>query len=228
MNAAAAAAAAPSPSLAGTVAADGGPTLLERQLAMLAELAEIAMEVARSVGRQAAEGQADAKGPDLTLAFSRAARAVRLTLLLQTRLVEGPAGKAHGGAPVSREARMARAQGHIERFVREEHGADSQAVERLSAEGAERLAEEEGFDEMPMGQIVGLICSDLQLAPALVERALGLFDEDDERLPPRARGPGQDLQVQWLGAPPRPRRRPSPDEAEWATGPPPGRAAAFT
>lgn len=192
---------------------------------MLTELAEIAMEVARSAGRQAVEGQAD--GPDPTLAFSRAARAVRLTLLLQTRLVEGPAAhaRARGAPPVSREARMERAQGHIEHFVREEHGADALAVERLTAEGAERLAEEEGFDEMPMSQVVALICSDLQLKPALVERALSLFDEDDGRLPP-PRDPARGWSVQWLGAPPRPRRRP-PDAEPLSgplSGPPPGLA----
>jgi hypothetical protein len=215
-----AAAALPSPAAA--VAADGGATLLERQLAMLAELAEIAMEVARAVGRQAAESEAGAGGADLTLAFSRAARAVRLTLLLQTRLVEGPSARAgtRGAAPVSREARMARARAHIERFVREEHGGDEQAVERLMAEGAERLAEEEDFDEMTMSQVVGLICNDLQLPAPLVTRALALFDEDDEHLPPPSYDPARPLELLWIGAPPRPRASPPPDPEEDGTGPP--------
>lgn len=219
--------AAPPPSTPGQ-AADAGATLRERQLAMLAELAEIAMEVARSVGRQAAEGEAAARGADLTLAFSRAARTVRLTLMLQTRLVEGPAGGRGnaGAAPVSREARMARAQGHIERLVRDQHGDDAETVERLMAEGAERLGEEDYFDELPMSQIVALICSDLALAPDRVERALGLFDADDEHLPPARHDPGRLWDIRWLGSPPRPRRNPPrPDEAERETGPPPGSAA---
>lgn len=219
-----------------TPTAEAGSTLRERQLAMLAELAEIAMEVARSVGRQAAEnlaaeGLAAARGGgDLTLAFSRAARAVRLTLLLQTRLAEGPArGREDLGAgSACREARMARAQGHIERLVRDQHGDDLETVERLMAEGAERLGEEDHFDELPMGQIVGLICNDLGLAPDRVERALSLFDADDERLPPPRRDPGCRWDVQWLGDPPRPRRHPQPpDEAERETGPPPASAAAL-
>lgn len=220
-------AAAPLPSSAQAPLHDGASSLRERQLAMLGELAEIAMEVARSVGRQAAEGQAGAQGADLTLAFSRAARAVRLTLLMQTRLVEGPAGgsRAGGAAAVSREARMARAQGHIECFVRQQHGEDQEAVERLAAEGAERLLEEEAFDEMPMSQIVALICGDLGLSPAVVRRALDLFDEDDERLPPVR--PGSSWDVQWLGAPPRPRRRQPPtDEGERGPGPPSPRSSA--
>ncbi|HEY4030911.1 MAG TPA: hypothetical protein VGM25_11240 [Caulobacteraceae bacterium] len=215
--------------------AEAGSTLRERQLAMLAELAEIAMEVARSVGRQAAENLsagdpgAARGGGDLTLALSRAARTVRLTLMLQTRLTEGPARgrEGLGAAPVCREARMARAQGHIERLVRDEHGGDAETVERLMAEGAERLGEEDHFDLLPMGQIVALICNDLQLAPDRVERALSLFDADDERLPPPNRGPGPRWDVQWLGDPPRPRRHPQPpDEAERGTGPPRAPAAA--
>lgn len=209
--------------------ADGASTLRERQLAMLAELAEIAMEVARSVGREAAEGQARDRGADLTLAFSRAARAVRLTLLLQTRLVEGPAaGRAGpGAAPADRQARMARAQGHIERLVRDEHGDDAETAERLMAEGLERLGEEDYFDEMPMGQVVALICGDLRLSPDRVEQALNLFDADDERLPPPGPDPDRRWTVRWLGDPPRPRRHPSPPgDAERGTGPPPTPAAA--
>jgi hypothetical protein len=155
---------------------------------MLAELAEIGMEVARAVGRQAAEGPVLERGLDLTLAFSRASRAVRLTLMLQSRLLAPPSpGKDHGqdagdGAaePLTGERRRARARELVERFVRDEHEGDEQTVERLMAEAAERLEVEEDIDGKRMGQIVSLICNDLLLSPRRVEMAQALFDDDDE------------------------------------------------
>jgi hypothetical protein len=68
-----------------------GRALVERQLGVLTELAEIGMEIARGAGRcavESLEGDAAATGPDPTLAYSRAARAVRMTIALQARLLK--------------------------------------------------------------------------------------------------------------------------------------------
>ena len=194
---------------------------------MLAELAEIGMELARAVGRQAGEGpngegRAVERGVDLTLAFSRISRAVRLTLMLQSRL-SGAQACGDGAALASSEARRARARSLVERFVRDEHPHDAETVDRLMAEAVERLDEEEDFDDQPMSQIVALICNDLRLSGQRVEQALALCDEADAgpAAPgPRGRGREPPCQVMWIGDPPRPLKgRPSmPEPAEADTG----------
>src|SRR4051794_18794903 len=78
----------PSPAPAGAPAR----ALIERQLATLTRLAEIGMEIAEAAGRQAAAAQSDAGEAALPgdpgLTYSRAARAVRLTIALQSRLAK--------------------------------------------------------------------------------------------------------------------------------------------
>ena len=68
-------------------APDTADPLLQRQLRMLDELAEIGLDIARAL-----EAQAKAAGPrvtnDIALAYTRVARAVRLAILLQSRLVD--------------------------------------------------------------------------------------------------------------------------------------------
>ena len=81
MSAAQAACEAPDPAAART----------ERHLHMLAELAEIGMDLAREVRRQALDTSEDApSAADLALTFSRIARAVRQTVALESRLAEPP------------------------------------------------------------------------------------------------------------------------------------------
>ncbi|OYX34496.1 MAG: hypothetical protein B7Y99_05225 [Caulobacterales bacterium 32-69-10] len=66
-------------------------------MAMLERLAEIGMEIAEDAGRMSrsqAEGVAQAADPGLT--YSRAARAVRLTIALQQRLTEGAIAASNG------------------------------------------------------------------------------------------------------------------------------------
>src|SRR5262245_27968331 len=69
---------------------DASADLRDWQLATLKELGEIGMALARDLPRQAqAAGEARAAA-DPVLAFSRVSRAIRLTLQLQTRILEGP------------------------------------------------------------------------------------------------------------------------------------------
>jgi len=73
--------------------------MLERQMEVLGRLAEVGLQVALAVERQA---QADPDGAALqaiALAYSRVSRAVRLTLALQGRLEDDLA--ALGGEPLA-------------------------------------------------------------------------------------------------------------------------------
>ncbi|HWK45279.1 MAG TPA: hypothetical protein VNT30_11185, partial [Stellaceae bacterium] len=71
----------------------------ERHLRMLQRLAEIGMELAEAVGRQALEQAKAASepaetprqpGPDLGLVFTRLSRSVRQTVALEARIAEEP------------------------------------------------------------------------------------------------------------------------------------------
>ena len=81
-------------------------TLAEQQLAMLTRLAEIGLNAAAAVERRAlalaeASGEAGPIGTDPGLAYARIARAVRMTIALQSRLLKELAapGEAEPRAP---------------------------------------------------------------------------------------------------------------------------------
>lgn len=148
-------------------------TLLEAQQAMLAELAEIGMQLARAAGRRAsalAEGDdAGADGQDPALSYARAARAVRLTIALQSRLAKDLTAlaeaetRARGAAAARQRDRIHR---RIERAAETERP-DAAEVERLSSDAWERLTEADDAEllDLPIDEIVARICADLGLSP---------------------------------------------------------------
>jgi hypothetical protein len=161
--------------------------LVERQLQMLTRLAEMGMAIAEATERwalAALDAAAAALGPpegglpalpggfrgDPGLVYSRVARAVRLTLMLQTRLLkELPAlGRAETLARTAQEqARRERAHRMVERAIRAEHD-DADDVEQLSEDAWERLRDEDlgdGLGERPLSEVVARICQDLGLSP---------------------------------------------------------------
>mgnify|MGYP001606964051 CR=1 FL=1 len=108
-----------------------------RQIAKLERLADIGMEIAEVAGRRAVEG-GEADGPDPGLTFTRAARAVRLTIALQTRLARDLAdldradGKARAAKASARRARLHRL---VEQAIEADHAdADDDEIERLSSD----------------------------------------------------------------------------------------------
>ncbi len=145
--------------------------LTERQMAMLERLAEIGMEIAEDAGRMSrsqAEGVAQAADPGLT--YSRAARAVRLTIALQQRLTEGVAALEEKRAK-ARAAEAARLRGRIHRRVErvaEAEREDADEAEDLSSCAWERLTETDDDDllDLPIEEVVTRICRDLGLSPA--------------------------------------------------------------
>jgi hypothetical protein len=148
--------------------------MLERQLQMLGELAEIGLELARAV-------EAEAKGPDANLdramlAYSRVARAVRQTIMLQSRLIQGPPGEDEAAErPAALRAEVKARIGRIVRRVIEGGPETPEGMERLKAEAAERLEAEAFGDvlERPVVEIIAEICKHLGLKPDWA----GLVDE---------------------------------------------------
>ena len=140
---------------------------------MLDELAEIGMELARDLRRQAADPDHD--GGDLGLKFARVARAVRQTLALQTRLEEAQALQVR-----ETQARAAKATLERQLKARDRRYEASDVVERLmeaenpdwdmeafDTELADWLADQnrDTFLDAPLGEVVAAICRDLELSP---------------------------------------------------------------
>jgi hypothetical protein len=161
-----------------------------RQLAMLQELAEIGMQIARAVRDEAlarTERAADERAParpspfgggDLGLVYSRIARAVRQTLALESRLADG-IEKARTEQARSQVAAVRTAfderQHEVRDYVAEaieaeaaERGTPERDVERLLDDLDERLEDgdyDEALADAPIGDLVARICADLGVTP---------------------------------------------------------------
>jgi hypothetical protein len=178
----------------------------ERQIEALGELVGIGLKIARAIERRVDEAAA---GPpslaDLNaaaIAYARVARAVRQSILLQTKLGEARQASVAKAADLrSRAARIVR------RVIEAEHE-DAEQVERLAAEAAERLEQEfrDHLPARPITEIIASICKDLGLDPdwrGLIDEitALEAFangESDDPPLEPER------LEVFWLDADGRP------------------------
>ena len=161
---------------------------------MLAELAEIGMDLAREVRRQALDETTEVPpAADLALTFSRIARAVRQTVALEARLAE-PSQPGHAERPlsVSDRWRSARRKRQVKQIVGEIIEAETKSdfeADRLFAERDERLDdgdEEADFADRPLGELVARICADLGVEPDW-----SLFEDEDWAIAEaRARPPG--------------------------------------
>ncbi|HEX4261274.1 MAG TPA: hypothetical protein VHY76_09245 [Acetobacteraceae bacterium] len=149
-----------------------------RHLAMLRELAEIGMALARALGEQAlAAPQAEAPDPpappraDPGLAFARVARAVRQCIALEARIAAGPLPAPRGrGAP--RPPPYPRRE-TISRVVRLAAEGDGLSAAALKRDIEERLDEE--LDADPDGEIevedhIAAILGDLGLGRNLARQ----------------------------------------------------------
>ena len=198
-----------------------------RRLRMLQELAEIGMDLARGVRRQALEQPApepDAVEPDaadLGLTFSRIAKAVRQTIALEARL-EQDCQDRDQQAEADRTARRARARkAEIRRIVEQAIEADAHEddVEHFLGELDERLQDDEDdadFADRPIGELVARICRHLGVTPDW-----SLW-EDEDWANEEAGAPGSPYVVADDDAPPQGSDPPSPDDGPWpdpASGP---------
>jgi hypothetical protein len=189
-----------------------------RHLRMLAQLAEVGMDLALALRRRVMDPQApEPVGGDVALSFSRIARAVRQTVALETRLAEN--GQARDRQVQAEQARALGDRGLRGALRKEEvrdivdrpieAGFPETDVERLLSDLDERLEDDRDdadFIDRPIGELVERICRDLGV----------IFDpdllEDDDRPPPANGNPGlfQGRSVIW--ADPVPVSRDEPGE----------------
>jgi hypothetical protein len=168
--------------------------LLDRQLFIVGELVEGGFEIAQAIRRQASDETAPkvVQG-DLAAAHACVSKAVRLSLMLQTDMIQNLArmtsvvsnpafsGEANTEAarPRLEAQRKARAHRVVERIARAEKP-DAEAAERLVTEARQRLERGDAFAHvlsLPFSEIIALICKDLGLDPdwpALAEEAWAL------------------------------------------------------
>jgi hypothetical protein len=169
-------------------AGDWARPLMERQLWVAGRLAEVGLNVALAIERQAmaagsddgappAQAGSDAAGAapavlgDIGLAYTRVARGVRLTIALQSKLIEGLQALDRGETDSARWLRECdtkkRVERIVERVIRAEHD-DEEIVDHLTREGAERLDEDDISGDVrtrPVSETVAVICRALGLAP---------------------------------------------------------------
>ena len=152
--------------------------LLQRQSALLEQLGEAALRMALAIERRLSEAPTDAPvdPAEAAMAFSRVSRAVRLTVMLQSKLVQELAPLTEAAERAARKARerqepgyrfKARVEGVVER-VAKARGDDQDALDRVVRETAERLDDEDFYGDVldrPLGELVALICRDLGLDP---------------------------------------------------------------
>ena len=170
-------------------APDAAEARTARQLAMLHELAEIGMQIARAVRDEALaraaladEGSPQPRsrfgGGDLGLVYGRIAKAVRQTLALETRIAEGV-----------EKARVEQRRGHVAAvraaFEERQHEIRDYVAEAIEAEAVERQSPEREIERLlddlderleagdyddaladaPIGDLVARICADLGVTP---------------------------------------------------------------
>ncbi len=145
-------------------------SLFERQMARLERLADIGMLIAEAAGRRALADDDGAGVADAGLSYTRAARAVRLTLALQTRL-SGDMAAFERGQAATRAAEAGRRRDRIHARVEqaiEAERCDPDEVETLSSQVWERLTDPDDADLLsgPIDEVVARICQDLGLSPA--------------------------------------------------------------
>jgi hypothetical protein len=164
--------------------------------------AEAGLEIAVALEAQAKGGEAVVSG-DIAMAYNRVARAVRQTIMLQSRLIEQRREQREGRA--QRRAAAGASAARLLRGVIDDEGPDAvpdaEHAERLAAEAAERLRQED----------FGELLSRPFLSPDWLRLAEDCFAAE-AALSGRTDGPPADepyrgpLKVQWL--PPAPGRLP--------------------
>ena len=166
----------------------------ERQLQQLRRIADMGEAMVKGVqelflARVAKELADGVEGTDLTPAFARATRALRLTMALESKIVEAQdkrnrketaaqterQAEQERDAAAALQARKARRKDKVRRTVEQaitagaEDGAvDWGDVEDLRSDLRERLDDDDIEDELadrPIGEIVAGICQDFGLSP---------------------------------------------------------------
>jgi hypothetical protein len=143
--------------------------LLDRQLERLDQLIGAGMDMVQGLAAQASGAGPRVVQGDVILAYSRAARAVRMAMLLQSHLVAefGAARDARAGDAAGTVGAQARADRVVEALADRERDRPEPA-ERREAERAERLERDDIYRAVqtrPARELVAEIANDLGLSP---------------------------------------------------------------
>ena len=168
------ASATPPVSPAPDAADDRRRALLDQQLERLDQMAQAGTDMIQALAAQAGGGPKVVKG-DVSLAFGRVSRAVRMAILLQRRLLDETAFREadrdgeDDGCALNEEADLG--PGTIvdrDDLLEDIAGREGDAVERVERETAERLERDDLYRAVyarPVSEIVVDICRDLDLEP---------------------------------------------------------------
>jgi hypothetical protein len=161
---------------------DAAAPLLDHQLAYLDRLAEHGLDMTGALAAQAkGTGPVVVEG-DIALAYSRVSRAVRMAVMLQSKLLadaearktaaieaeeaETRDDKIRFSLEQGRKARVERIVGRIYRAHDED--ADEDRLEEVRLEAGERLDDDDLYGDVltrPISDLVAQVCEDLGLAP---------------------------------------------------------------
>ena len=203
----------PSPSDPASTAPPADPAawaqeVLRRQVVLLEQIAEEGLRLGQAIARQITDPdpsvETSVKAETIAMAFSRVARAVRMTALLQTRLLKdmdearARAAFAWSSDPSSvalaeEEARRnepayvhkARVEAIVERIAKRGAKNDEEKLDRIIRETGERLDDEDIYGDVltrPVGELVALICRDLGLDPDWTRLAEEAWAQEEIRL----------------------------------------------
>jgi hypothetical protein len=155
--------------------------VVQRQLQVLGRLAEIGLSIAAALEQQVTGEGAKAVASDVALAYARVSRAVRLSLALQSSVLEAlqALDRAAGSRRYEQRCnaerdRQRRASAHRDRVDRvldrviEAEAASEAEGERLAGEAQERLERDDIYGDLAeksVSEIIELVCRDLGLSP---------------------------------------------------------------
>jgi hypothetical protein len=146
----------------------------ERRLKMLDRLAEAGLQIALAIEtrvKDAGPGQPIAELNAAAMAYGRAARAVRLAILLQEQLSQGavdPLQAVRQAEAAHRKLKVERTVRIVERVARDHCGHQGFALGAYRGEARERLDNDDIYGLVatrPVGELVAMICQDLGLEP---------------------------------------------------------------
>jgi len=160
---------------------DSTRAMLRRELEVLGELAELGLQMARTIARQAGgeETAHPAFQGDLALAFSRVSRAVRMAVLLQAKLIHDLKGVDRKASPSDDEEDVPirwevqwvdEITGKPVRDEGEER--DETSAERMEGEARERLDRDDVYAAvmgLPKEEVIERIRQDLGVALSPVD-----------------------------------------------------------
>jgi hypothetical protein len=169
--------------------------VVERQLQVLGRLAEIGLSIATAVEQQVTAKGAEMGAGEAALAYARVSRAVRLSVALQSSVLQDLQGldRAAGsrlyeqGCKAERDQQR-RARAHRERVERvldrviEGEAASEAESERLAAAAYERLEHDDIYGDLAtrsVSEIIDLVCRDLGLSPDWASLAQEAWAKDE-------------------------------------------------